>query len=288
MRCSINVPNLGEFSDPTVFLEVARRTEDAGWDALFVWDHMVHVKADRLSVADPWVLLGAAAAVTRRIRLGTMVTPVARRRPHKLAREVSTLDRLSNGRAILGVGLGAPIADEFGSFGEPTDPVVIGARLDEGLDLLARYWSGESVTFRGEHFVADDVVMLPAPVQRPRPPVWVGGFWPARRPMRRAARWDGAIPLFRAARYGNAPAAADVREVVAYLGAERRAIGIDAPLEMVVGGESPVDPDAARDLLGPLADAGATWWDERIPFGDRLLVAEPMLRRIDHGPPAVW
>ena len=288
MRCSINVPNLGEFSDPTVFLEVARRTEDAGWDALFVWDHMVHVKADRLSVADPWVLLGAAAAVTRRIRLGTMVTPVARRRPHKLAREVSTLDRLSNGRAILGVGLGAPIADEFGSFGEPTDPVVIGARLDEGLDLLARYWSGESVTFRGEHFVADDVVMLPAPVQRPRPPVWVGGFWPARRPMRRAARWDGAIPLFRAARYGNAPAAADVREVVAYLGAERRAIGIDAPLEMVVGGESPVDPDASRDLLGPLADAGATWWDERIPFGDRLLVAEPMLRRIDHGPPAVW
>jgi len=287
MRCSINVPNLGEFSDPAVFLEVARRTEEAGWDALFVWDHMVHVKADRLSIADPWVLLAAAAAVTKRIRLGTMITPVARRRPHKLAREVSTLDHLSGGRMILGVGLGAPIADEFGSFGEPTDAVAIGARLDEGLDLLTRYWSGEPVTFRGEHFVADDVVMRPVPVQRPRPPIWVGGTWPIRRPMRRAARWDGAVPLFRTAWYGRAPAPADVREVVAFLAAERTAAGVDGPWEMVVGGESPVDASAARDLLGPLADAGGTWWDERIPFGDRLLLAEPMLRRIDHGPPAV-
>jgi len=195
MRFAINVPNFGDFADPRLVADLARRAEEAGWDGLFVWDHVTHRKELRRRIADPWVLLTAAALATRRIRLGTMITPVARRRVSKLAREVTTLDRLSGGRMILGVGLGAPLDDEFGSFGESTDARELAAHLDEGLTALSLLWSGEPVTFRGDHVVVDDVTFLPTPVQRPRVPVWVGGRWPAKPPIRRAARWDGAAPI---------------------------------------------------------------------------------------------
>ena len=195
MRFAVDVPNFGDFADPLVVADLARRAEDAGWDGLFVWDHVTHRKDLRRTIADPWVLLTAAALATQRIRLGTLVTPVARRRVSKLAREVTTLDRLTGGRMILGAGLGAPVEDEFGTFGETTDPRELAARLDEGLTALNLLWSGEPVTFHGAHVVVDDVAFLPTPVQRPRVPVWVGGVWPARPPMRRAARWDGAAPI---------------------------------------------------------------------------------------------
>src|SRR5215207_11079806 len=118
MRYSVNVPNFGEFAAPEVFADVARRAEEAGWDALLVWDHVVEQKALRRQIADPWILLAAAALATRGIRLGTAITPVARRRPAKLAREVATLDRLTGGRMVLGAGRGAPLEDEYASFGD--------------------------------------------------------------------------------------------------------------------------------------------------------------------------
>jgi alkanesulfonate monooxygenase SsuD/methylene tetrahydromethanopterin reductase-like flavin-dependent oxidoreductase (luciferase family) len=192
MRFAVDVPNFGDFADPPVVADLARRAEEAGWDGLFVWDHVTHRKELRRAIADPWVLLTAAALATERIRLGTMITPPARRRVSKLAREVTTLDRLTGGRMILGVGLGAPIADEFGSFGEPTDLKELAARLDESLEALNLLWSGEPVTFRGRHVVVEDVAFLPTPVQRPRVPVWVGG---SGRPGRRcAARPAGTGP----------------------------------------------------------------------------------------------
>jgi alkanesulfonate monooxygenase SsuD/methylene tetrahydromethanopterin reductase-like flavin-dependent oxidoreductase (luciferase family) len=118
---------------------------------------------------------------------------------------------------IFGAGLGGPIDDEYGSFGEPTDPIVLAERLDEGLGLLQRFWSGEPVTHDGRHFQVRDVTLLPASVQRPHPPVWIGGFWPHRPPMRRAARRDGAVPLFTDARHGHAPPVNQVRDLVAYV-----------------------------------------------------------------------
>ena len=126
MRFAINIPNFGEFADPRVVADLAQRAEAAGWDGLFIWDHVTYEKRLMREIGDPWVLLTAAALATRRIRLGTMITPIARRRVSKLAREVTTLDRLSGGRMVLGAGLGAPIGDEFGSFGEPADPRQIG------------------------------------------------------------------------------------------------------------------------------------------------------------------
>jgi alkanesulfonate monooxygenase SsuD/methylene tetrahydromethanopterin reductase-like flavin-dependent oxidoreductase (luciferase family) len=286
MRFAINVPNFGDFADPLVIADLARRTEEAGWDGLFVWDHVTHRKTLRRHIADPWVLLTAATLATRRIRLGTMVTPVARRRVSKLAREVTTLDRLSGGRMILGVGLGAPLDDEFGSFGESADGKEVAAHLDEGLTALDLLWSGEPVTFRGDHVVVDDVTFLPTPVQRPRVPVWVGGRWPARPPMRRAARWDGAAPILPPGDSGWSaqPDAATVREIGAFLAEQRVAAGLESePFDLAMQGTSPADPAAAADLLGSLEQAGATWWQECDYAA--LESAEPMLRRADRGPP---
>ncbi len=287
MRYSINVPNFGEFAAPEVFADVARRAEEAGWDALLVWDHVVEQKDLRRQIADPWILLAAAALATRRIRLGTAITPVARRRPAKLAREVATLDRLTGGRMVLGVGLGAPVDDEYGSFGDTTDTRVLAERLDEGLHALDLLWSGEPVTYRGNQITIDDVVFLPTPVQRPRVPIWVGGFWPNKAPMRRAARWDGAIPAMAGFETGRPPEVREARELVAFLRGCRAENGrADQPFDVILGGTSPGGP-AGRDVVGPLADVGVTWWDERMPWGDDMARIEPTLRRIDQGPPVI-
>ena len=283
MRFSINIPNFGDFADAETVARVALAAEAAGWDALFVWDHVVHYKRSRRSFGDPWMLLTAAALATTRIKLGPMVTPVPRRRPQQLARQVSTLDNLSGGRVILGAGVGGPIEDEYGSFGEPTDPRLLADRLDEGLQLLDRYWSGESVTHDGRHYRVQDVTLLPRPRQRPRVPIWIGGFWPNRPPMRRAARWDGAVPLFLSAKHGYPPPVDEVRDLVAYVRGRRDDPGM--PFEVVLGGASPTDAAGARGLLGPLIEAGATWWDERRPMDDEVDRLEPVLRRIEAGPP---
>jgi alkanesulfonate monooxygenase SsuD/methylene tetrahydromethanopterin reductase-like flavin-dependent oxidoreductase (luciferase family) len=286
VRFSINIPNFGDFADARKVAAVAAAAEQAGWDGLFVWDHVVHRRHPK-AFGDPWMLLTAAALATSRIRLGTLVTPVARRRPQQLARQLATLDALSGGRVILGAGLGGPIEDEYGSFGETTDPVLLAERLDEGLDLLQRFWSGEPVNHRGRHYQVRDVTLLPASVQRPRPPVWIAGYWPHRRPMRRAARWDGAAPMFTTARHGHAPPVDQVRDLVAYIH-QHRDDRHDGPFEIVLGGVSPAGAAKARDLIGPLADAGATWWDERqLQSSDELDELAPVLRRIEQGPPAL-
>lgn len=288
MRFSVNIPNFGDFADPKAVAKVAAAAEQAGWDGLFVWDHVLHRKHAGLPFGDPWMLLTAAALATSRIRLGTLVTPVARRRPQQLARQVATLDALSGGRVTFATGLGGPVEDEYESFGDVTDPKVLAERLDEGLDLLQRYWSGEPVNHDGRHYRVRDVTLLPATVQRPRPPVWVAGFWPNRPPMRRAARWDGAVPLFTDARHGHVPPIDQVRDLVAYVHKQREDHS-DTPFEIVLGGATPGgDTAKTRDLLAPLAEAGATWWDERqLQTTEALHRLTPVLRRIEQGPPVL-
>jgi alkanesulfonate monooxygenase SsuD/methylene tetrahydromethanopterin reductase-like flavin-dependent oxidoreductase (luciferase family) len=286
MRFAVNIPNFGDFADPRVVADLARRAEEAGWDGLFVWDHLVHHKELRREIADPWVLLTAAALATSRVRLGTMITPVARRRVGKLAREVTTLDRLTGGRMILGVGLGAPLDDEYGSFGDTTDPKQLAARLDEGLFVLNELWSGDPVTFHGQQVVVDDVAFAPVPVQRPRVPIWVGGNWPAKPPMRRAARWDGAVPIAMTrdiTRRPPQPDVAFVREVNAFLTESRAEAGREGePFDLLISGAS--TPESAADVTGPVAEAGATWWQE-CGWGEHLEHVKPMLRRVEAGPP---
>jgi alkanesulfonate monooxygenase SsuD/methylene tetrahydromethanopterin reductase-like flavin-dependent oxidoreductase (luciferase family) len=288
LRYSINIPNFGDFADPKVVGEAARLAEEAGWDGLFIWDPLIGYNQQWgwvSQMAATNILLTAASLATKRIRLGTQVTPVPRRRPRQLAREIATLDRLSGGRMVLGVGLGDPVEEEYGRFGEPTDRKILAGLLDEGLQVITLLWSGEPVSFHGRYVTVDDVAMQPTPVQRPRVPIWVGGGWPNKGPARRAARWDGSV-----INAGNAweqlPDAGVIAEMHAFFHGCRAESGLqDAPFDLVVGGSTQgISAGKIRDILGPLADAGATWWDEHFPF-KQLDKFEAVRARIEQGPP---
>lgn len=180
--------------DPARLVDLAVVAEQSGWDGFFLWDHLQLDAASRPAVHDPWVLLGAIGGRTNKLRLGTLVTPVPRRRPWKLAREVITLDHLTGGRAVLGVGLGVPPDIEYGAFGEPTDPRTHAAMLDEALPLLDGFLRGDPVKHDGTHYRIDAHLNPPA-VQDPRPPIWVAATLGRRRPLERARRWEGVFPL---------------------------------------------------------------------------------------------
>jgi alkanesulfonate monooxygenase SsuD/methylene tetrahydromethanopterin reductase-like flavin-dependent oxidoreductase (luciferase family) len=280
VRYAVNLPNFGPYADPRTVGGLAADAEAAGWDGLFVWDHVTFIKAWKLEIGDPWIILTAAAMATERLRLGTMVTPVPRRRPSKLARETATLDRLSGGRMVLGVGLGSPPEDEYGTFGEATDAATLAAKLDEGLEVLCGLWSGRPFTFHGRHHHVTDVTFRPTPIQQPRIPVWVAGTWPAKAPFRRAARWDGVAPMKLTAE----PEPLSPDEVAGVVDAVRGHRPDQEPFDVMVGGETTGrDSPADRDLVGGLADAGATWWSEWLtPLRGDL---DTVRARVRLGPP---
>jgi alkanesulfonate monooxygenase SsuD/methylene tetrahydromethanopterin reductase-like flavin-dependent oxidoreductase (luciferase family) len=192
---ALTIPPYGELADPSALVELSVVAERAGWDAVFLWDHVLRRPGDPQETADPWVAMAAMAVATEHVRLGPMVTPITRRRPIKLARECTTLDHLSGGRLTLGLGLGVDTTRELSAFGEVVDARERGVRLDEGAELLCQMWSGEEVDFHGEHFTADHVTVLPRPVQQPRIPMWFAARASARKPVRRAARYDGLYPI---------------------------------------------------------------------------------------------
>lgn len=223
----IFVAPFDELVEPRLLVELAQRAERGGWDGFFLWDHVLYRPPVR-ALADPWVALAAIAYATERIRLGPLVTPLSRRRVHKLARETVTLDHLSGGRLTLGVGLGSSNTGEIDRFGEVADPRERARLLDDGLRDLTEYWNGG---------------LEPPPIQRPRIPIWVASRWPSRKPLRRAARWDGLFPI-------ELPDP----DALATLGAQVRALRpedgdhFDLITEISPGG----DPS-------PWAAAGATW-----------------------------
>ena len=222
MKFGVSVPNVGP---PAALIELGVAAECAGWDGFFLWDHLHLIRAMALDVHDPWVLLGALAMRTEHLRLGTLVTPVPRRRPWKLAKEVITLDHLTNGRAVLGVGLGFPADDEFEAFGEPGDDRVRAGRLDAGLSLIDSFLRGESVEHATAHYRVD-AAMRPVAVQKPRPPIWVAGTWPNHAPLRRAARWDGVVPI----RADNSTFGPELIESVVAVTGTRPGFDVVAPL----------------------------------------------------------
>lgn len=262
MRFAINVPNFGETGDPATFLRLAREADAAGWDGLFVWDHILVGHEWGVPISDPWALLSAAATVTERIALGPMVTPLPRRRPWVVARQAVTLDHLSGGRVLLGVGLGHPPDAEFGAFGDETDARRRAEMLDEGLAILDGLWSGTPFAFAGTHYRLERMVFQPTPVQRPRIPIIVAGYWPTRAPFRRAARWDGVAPLQRDGEEGVPIAPSDLREALAFVAEQRPDPA--APFEVMVAGVSPAEVGAARGFFDAYAGAGATWWSEDV------------------------
>ncbi len=258
LRRGIAVPNFA--TDPAELIELGVAAERAGFDGYFLWDHIVFsARGHGPPIADPWVVLSVVAARTSRIRIGTIVTPVPRRRPWQLARVTTTLDRLSNGRLVLGVGIGSPAYGDFGIFHEPSGDRERAALLDEGLDVLAGLWSGEPFCYAGQHFTVDSVRFTPVPVQRPRIPVWVAGVLPARRPIARAARWDGFVPIRLDSAGLVRPSPADIAEVTAQIAALR---GSGDGYDMVVWAEVASEPAAVPELARPYVVAGANWWIE--------------------------
>jgi alkanesulfonate monooxygenase SsuD/methylene tetrahydromethanopterin reductase-like flavin-dependent oxidoreductase (luciferase family) len=281
MQFAIDLPPFGPFSDANLVAQLAMEAEEVGWNGFFLWDHINYRRAgspDPLAIADPWIHLAAIAARTTSIKLGPMVTPLPRRRPWKLARETVTLDHLSGGRLVLGVGLGGDGAGEYHDFGEPTDARAHGAMLDEGLAILTRLWSGEEVSFQGQHYQLAPVRFLPTPVQQPRIPIWVAGIWPHKKPFRRAAQFDGIYPQ----QHGAALTPDDFRDILAFIQTQRtQTTAFEA---LAYGQTSGTDQASATAHVAAYAQAGATWWLEH--FRPQQ-THEQVRQRIRQGPPRV-
>jgi alkanesulfonate monooxygenase SsuD/methylene tetrahydromethanopterin reductase-like flavin-dependent oxidoreductase (luciferase family) len=278
MRYGIDVPQFGDYADPRLLAVLARETEAAGWDGFFIWDHInVNWPAP---VADPWIALAAIACATSRIRFGAMVTPIFRRIPWKLARETVTLDHLSEGRLIFGYGLGADFFGEISSFAGVLDDRARAAMLEEGLAVLTGLWSGEKFSFGGKYYNVRDVQFLPAPLQKPRIPIWGAGTWPRKGPMLRAAKYDGVMPMSGDIEKPLTPE--QVREIARFF-KEHHTSGAH-PFEVIAGGETPADDrKRAREIVAGYEAAGATWWIEStLPWKQSL---RSFRARIAAGPP---
>jgi hypothetical protein len=257
--------------------EFAFQAEIYGWDGFFVWEPVWGV--------DAWICLTAAALRTNRIRLGTMLSPISRMRPWKLASETATLDNLSAGRVILSVGLGAPESG-FHEFGEVTDRKIRAELLDEGLEILTGLWRGQPFEYNGKHYhIQPTNFMLPdPPLQKPRIPIWVVGNYPSSKSMQRALRYDGLLPAMKDLQTGEWTTITPLilQEICKYCKYNRQA---DSPYDIVwEGTTNGDDPNLAADQVRPWAEAGATWWIEAMwqaPDKDSVL------RRIQQGPPEV-
>jgi hypothetical protein len=260
--------------DARTAADFAHAAEAAGWDGFFVWEPVYGV--------DAWVALTAAAMRTERIRLGTLLSPVSRMRPWKLASEAATLDNLSGGRVIISVGLGA-LDTGFEQFGEVTDRKTRAELLDEGLDIMAGLWKGQPFNYGGKHYTIKETTFMlpPAPVQQPHIPIWVVGAWPHPKSMNRASRWDGLLPAkMNGTGQFETLVPEDIRVMKAYIDEHRTQT---TPFDIIVEGTTPGDnPDAAAGTIRGWIDAGATWWIEAMW---QTLEPGSVLTRIQQGPP---
>ncbi len=272
MRFGVYLPAFGELADPSGLAALAADAEGAGWDGVFLWDHLRYdIDTD---VADPWVALAAMACATDTIRLGPLVTPLARRRVQVVARQSTTLDHLSGGRVTLGVGLGIDYWREFEGFGEgAADDRQRAAIVDESLTVLVGLWSGATVDNEGDHVTVRGVRFLPRPVQQPRIPVWSAALWPLTAGLRRSARLDGVMPFDGR---GNNFGAAEVRRILDVVATHRPEDMTSRPFDVVIAGA------VRRMPLAELADAGATWAMESL---DPLTPLAAAREAVADGPP---
>ncbi len=271
MHYAINLPNFGPFGNPRLMVELAVDAEAAGWDGFFIWDHVVYFTPTNQPVTEPWVTLGAMAMATERIRLGPMVTPLPRRRPWQVARQAVTLDQLSNGRAVLGVGIGGDWFGDYSRFGEPPDDRTHGEQLDEALQVITGLWGATPFSYSGKHYTVRDTQFLPPAIQ-PRIPIWVAGRWPGTKPFRRAAQYDGVAPIAHDEPATLSPD--DIRAMIVYMKQHRTSA---EPFDVVFGG-----PPLTAEQYAAYADAGVTWYQDGFLVDDSVETVRAHIRR---GPP---
>lgn len=273
MRSGLFLPLFDPLAEPAVVARLSAEAEEAGWHGVFVWDNLRY-QEPVVDVADPWITLATMATATERIRLGPMVTPLARRRPVKVARETATLDRLSGGRLTLGVGLGSDrFASEYSITGEELDDRKRAGMLDEALGILQAAWTGERVRHRGEHYTIDAMRFLPRPVQRPGVPIWVAGYYGKSRPLRRAIRYQGFFPVG----LEHPDQLAVISAEVTRLGRET-SDGAAEPFDIAVELDPGSDP-------APYAAAGATWGLVAFPWNP--VSVDQVRGVIREGPPPI-
>jgi alkanesulfonate monooxygenase SsuD/methylene tetrahydromethanopterin reductase-like flavin-dependent oxidoreductase (luciferase family) len=283
MKYGLSIPNFGWFGDINTLVEIGTDVEDYGWDGLFLWDHLLVFKQNDLVVpfVDPWITLTAIACNTKRIRLGPLVTPLPRRRPWKVAREALSLDHLSKGRFILGVGIGSPPETEFDYFGEESDSIIRAQKLDESLDIITGLWSGEPFSHDGIHYHLEEMTFLPKPEQAPRIPIWVGGSVPFKSPFLRAALYDGVVPIH--SKWPQRITPQDLEKILGIIQSERG--NLDNYNVVVSGETSGTDSQKDTETVTPWIDSGANWWLEDI---NELRAKFDVLReRIRAGPPRI-
>lgn len=257
-------------------LELAILADQHGWDGVFVWEAAYGI--------DAWTLLGAMAARTTQVKLGTMLTPLPWRRPWKVASQALTLDQLSNGRAILAIGLGA-VDDFLGTTGEELDRKKRADMLDEGIELIRGLWDG-NMEHTGPHFQMDlsgrtDLPVTAIPVQA-HIPIWCVGAWPRPKSMERILRCDGILPnVWRQDRWDRAEPT-DVQPMLRWL---RERGGAGEGFDFIVEGTT--TPENAAETVDPFAEAGATWWLEAdwSSFDNPAGQQEALKQRILAGPP---
>jgi alkanesulfonate monooxygenase SsuD/methylene tetrahydromethanopterin reductase-like flavin-dependent oxidoreductase (luciferase family) len=274
LKFAINIAPFGQLADAALVVELAREAEDAGWDGFFLWDHMNWERWGP-GIADPWIALAASAARTERITLGTMVTPVFRRRPAKLARETTTLQNLSGGRFILGMGLGAPDPFESTDLGEEGSLKVRAQMTNECIKLLRLLWTGDPLDFQGDFYRIKTAGFKPTP--NVPIPLWIAATFPFKKgPLNRAAGCEGVVPAIYTGRHLTADELKLVHQSVA---GER-----DDPFDLVYGCYTGEDEVADAEAVSAYHQSGLTWWVEpldpwRAPF-------EKLRERILAGPPS--
>lgn len=194
MRKKINfgiyIANFDIFESPIDYLDLAVATEENSWDGFFMWDHTVGIPGKPAS--ETFTTLSAIASKTNNIKIGTTVTGLPRHRPWNLARKVATIDHISNGRFIFGIGLGA--RDEYSPFNEENDNKILKEKVDESLQIIQGIFEKDHFSFSGKHYQLNDVSFNPKPKQK-NLPIWVAGTWPYKGPFRRAAKFNGIFPL---------------------------------------------------------------------------------------------
>jgi len=276
-KFGIYIANYGIFNDPQDYIDLAILGENNGWDGFFLWDHVFLSSNKTIPFLDPWIILSAVAVKTKRIKLGTTVTPLARRRPWIIAKEVATLDRLSKGRMILGVGLGIDI--DFSVFGENTNRIIRSEKLDESLHILKGLWANKPFTFKGKHFNIKEVEFFPKPFQD-KIPIWVGGTWPIKKPFQRAAQYDGVFPLKAGEEESLSPN--DYREIIKYIKQYRSSLDSYDIIKSIYTTGIKEEDEWINDYL----NIGITWFVEAIwPGRDSSL--DNIKKIISRGPPLI-
>ena len=271
----IYVPNFGSIlGDAVQLANLTKLAEECNWDGFFIWDHILIKRINGPPICNPWIALGLMASQTDRITIGTTITPLPRRNPWELARETVTVDLISNGRLILGVGLGEPPEVEYGSFNKPFDVKTRREKLDESLRILQGLWSGEPFSFQGKHYKLEEVTFLPKAVNN-KIPIWVAGQYPRKGPIKRAAKYAGIIPLPEG--LTGDLSIQDYKDLHAKITTHRGNSSFDIVMITTV----PKGPDAMHELQ-PYIDIGVNWFLQYLGPNMKLNDLE---KRIKQGPP---